>query len=313
MKKLLLILSLVAGTAFAEPSDYLPNFTADSFSASASLGILGGEAKEMVYYTEPGLEGKKMSQLDWKIKNVPILKLNLSWDPYSFLTLNARGWISLTSRGRSFMRDQDWLVEDYYRDEDDPDDDMGCPDCVTGEAHFISESPNTKVKYAYEFDINAKVWVVPLETFKAGITFGYQQERFKWAAAGGWFSYCDGTLNGDFGSDPVVNYKQRFSTPYVGLAAQFRWKDFEINGVFKFSDWVTAKDRDDHPLRPMLSFEKANNMRYYGFAGYHVIKNGMLFVEFNYNKYRLTKADTTAYADGEPGTEKNAVGIGKWN
>ncbi|KDU28298.1 omptin family protein, partial [Escherichia coli 3-373-03_S1_C3] len=48
----------------------------------------------MVYDAETG---RKISQLDWKIKNIAILKGDISWDPYSFLTLNARGWTSLAS------------------------------------------------------------------------------------------------------------------------------------------------------------------------------------------------------------------------
>lgn len=134
MKKLfccsLLCLGL-SGTVSAEPANFLPNFSADSFSASASVGLLYSGAHETVYnpIEENSDAYEKTSQLDWKIKHLPILKLDFAWDAYSFLTLNARGWFSL-KRGNGHMDDYDWLDEDDGCKED-------CPECSCRGPQFL--------------------------------------------------------------------------------------------------------------------------------------------------------------------------------
>lgn len=88
------IITILSGSANAASSQLIPNISPDSFTVAASTGMLSGKSHEMLYDAETG---RKISQLDWKIKNVAILKGDISWDPYSFLTLNARGWTSLAS------------------------------------------------------------------------------------------------------------------------------------------------------------------------------------------------------------------------
>ena len=87
-----LMMAALSGTASAASADFAPNFSSDSVSVATSVGMLGGKSKELVYDAS---NGRKISQLDWKIKNVAILKGDFSWDAFSFLTLNARGWTSL--------------------------------------------------------------------------------------------------------------------------------------------------------------------------------------------------------------------------
>ncbi len=302
----LLCLGLL-GTTSAEPAKFLPNFSGDSFSASASVGLLYGTAHEKSYAPSrtPGKD-KTLSRLDWKIKHLPILKLDLAWDAYSFLTLNARGWFSL-KRGNGHMDDYDWLDEGEYEGL--------CPTC-TGPQFLHSWHPDTDVNYAYEFDLNLKGWILQGANYRFGPMLGYQQSRFKWSVYGGHISYWNGTLERDVEPKKGCVYKQRFSAPYIGLAGQLRWKKFELNANFKFSDWVRARDTDNHIERQMIFNTSADDMRYYGFsvdAGYQVTQKLKIFTEFSYNNYQVTKGDVFVHGEEGTGDIPNGGGMSNRN
>lgn len=219
-----LMMAMLSGTAYADSTQLTPNFSPESVTVSTSAGMLSGKSHEMVY--DAGT-GRKVSQLDWKIKNVAILKGDISWDAYSFLTLNARGWTSLAS-GAGHMDDYDWMNDNQ----------SGWTD--------HSSHPSTNVNYANEFDLNAKGWVFQNENYKAGVMAGYQETRFSWTATGGSYNYDNGAYTGEFpAGERGIGYSQRFSMPYIGLVGQYRINDFEFNALFKFSDWVRAHDNDE--------------------------------------------------------------------
>lgn len=70
-----LMMAMLSGTAYAESTQLTPNFSPESVTVSTSAGMLSGKSHEMVYDTGTG---RKVSQLDWKIKNVAILKGDIS-------------------------------------------------------------------------------------------------------------------------------------------------------------------------------------------------------------------------------------------
>lgn len=68
---LLTMMAAFSGAVYAGETQFTPNFSPDSVTVSASGGMLSGKSHEMVY---DDVTGRKISQLDWKIKNVAILK-----------------------------------------------------------------------------------------------------------------------------------------------------------------------------------------------------------------------------------------------
>lgn len=97
MKKISYVVVLISLTHYASASSEI-NFSPDSVSVDASLSVLNGKSSEFVYN-----DGDKLSQLDWKIQNTPIVKAGITWDAISWLTLNASGWTTLASAGRLWM------------------------------------------------------------------------------------------------------------------------------------------------------------------------------------------------------------------
>lgn len=294
----IMMMATFSGAVYAESSQWTPDFSPDSLRVSASAGMLSGKSQERVY---DEVTGRKVSQLDWKIKNVAILKGDISWDAYSFLTLNARGWTSLAS-GSGHMDDYDWMNENQSSWTDH------------------SSHPATNVNYANEYDLNVKGWVFQAENYKAGVVAGYQETRFSWTATGGSYNYDNGATTGNFpAGERGIGYSQRFSMPYIGLAGQYRFNDVEFNALFKFSDWVRAHDNDEHYMRDLTFREKTTNSRYYGAsvdAGYYVTPHAKVFAEFAYSNYQEGKGGTQIIDNnsGESGSiGGDAAGISNKN
>lgn len=250
---------------------YVVNFDADSITVKTSLGWLGGESKEYVYDANTGI---KISELNWNINNAEIIKSDISWNLFFWLTLNALGWTTLSS-SRAGMDDYDWMD--------------------INQSHWTdwSNSPDTRLNQANEFDVNIKNWLVKRPNYKVGAVVGYQQNRFSWTSFGGHYQYNNCNDIGDFPSgERGIDYQQKFSMPYVGLTGDYRYRDFEFNALLKFSSWVEAKDNDEHYMRNLSFSEKNSGSNYYSASvdvGYYVTNNVKVFTEFTWNKYSQGK------------------------
>lgn len=132
--KQILSASILLALSHSTVASHHTNIT-DSLTVSTSPGLLNTEANEYVY----DRNNRKVSQLDWKAENTPIIKMAVSWDLLSRLTLTARGWSTLSS-GTGTMDDYDWLKPDQTKWTD------------------WSHHDKTNLNYANEIDLNAKFW-----------------------------------------------------------------------------------------------------------------------------------------------------------
>ncbi len=273
-KGLFLCLLLSAGLPWAGAQASLISFSPESFSAALSTGIIAGESHERVY--DPAT-GRKQSELDWHLKNTPIVKGELSWDMLPRLTLNARGWTTLDTSA-SHMDDYDWMDPA----QDSPTD--------------WSTHPATRLNHANEYDLNAKAWLLKEENYRLGAMLGYQKTRFSWSSRGGTYSYGNGAITGESPeSERGISYKQRFGVAYAGLVGMYRYENFEVNGQVRYSPWVRARDNDEHYERQFTYRDEANNADYYAAmvdVGYYVTPNAKVFAEFSWTRYDEGKGGT---------------------
>lgn len=81
----------------------------------------------------------------------------------------------------------------------------------------------------------------------------------------------------------------------MGLTGKYSIGSFEFNTFLKFSNWVSARDHDEHYARNLTFNEYGNNPKYYAAiinSGYFLTKNTKIFVEASYAQYTNTRADT---------------------
>jgi len=206
-------------------------FRLGDVTASLGLGLLNGQAQEKVYNPD---NGKKISQLNWDLKQIPTLHLGLTYDPLEWLSLEARGWTQIT-KGDGHMKDYDWLG----------DDGEGWSD--------YSDHPDTRVQKAWQAELAATAWALKRDDLAVGVMLGYQRTQLGWQARGGSFVYSDYDFRDWKGEFPrgekAASYQQTYDTPYIGLVGIYNYQAWTLEGRFKYSQWVKARDFDTHHMR----------------------------------------------------------------
>ncbi len=63
-----MMIAVFSESVYAESTLFIPDVSPESVTTSLSVGVLNGKSRELVYDTDTG---RKLSQLDWKIKMSP--------------------------------------------------------------------------------------------------------------------------------------------------------------------------------------------------------------------------------------------------
>jgi outer membrane protease len=145
------------------------------------------------------------------------------------------------------LKDSDWLTDDldiFYTGSPNPGKDI------------YSESRTSLNGQSFDASYGMLFWPFKDVGFGIGPIAGYRYEYFRFKAydtnqvgLGSWAPSETVSVTGQ-----SIYYKVRYSVPYVGFTSDFFLKDWlRLNFGFGYSDWVVAKDRDDHLLRSKLS------------------------------------------------------------
>ncbi|UZE24791.1 omptin family outer membrane protease [Pseudomonas sp. B21-056] len=271
------IVATIATVAFPVAADSTGHlYTDEKVTLGINAGVLSGQTHERVYEPEEG--GRKVSQLDWKYSNAAVIKGSLDWNVLPWMSLGASGWTTITSTD-GYMNDDDWV------------------DASQSQWTDRSVHPDTTLRYANEFDLNFKGWLLNEPAYRLGLMAGYQERRFSFTSKGGSFSYNNGAYTGEFPADvTIIGYKQHFKTPYVGLAGGYRYKRFDMAGAFKYSRWASATDVDEHYLADKTFVGKTKHQQYYSLGanlGYFMSANTNVFVESTWSRTRNKKGNLT--------------------
>ena len=261
-----------------------------------ALGLLNGSSTELVYR-----DGKKLSQLDWEIENVPIIKLGATRDINEQLTFKGGLWSVMNDDGDAHMEDRDWLTPNQSSPSD------------------ISIHPDTKLRNAYEIDLNATYWLAINSNYRMGALVGYQYNQFKWDGIGGTYRYNNGANVGAFSNIVVIDYKQEFQVFYLGFAGEYNIDRSEFFAQVKWSPLVDAKGVDNHRLRNLTFYEQSNGdsdfvsltLNY----GYNFTPRAKLYAEYVYTVYEEAKADTKLVNNttGQVSYSPNSAGLDNEN
>ena len=279
-------LSLIASSAMANTNER--SFILGKVSTGMSLGVLNGEAKEYVYNPE---NGKKVSQLDWKYNNAAVVKGSIDWDIMRWLSVGASGWTTIAGNGGQKMDDYDWLTE--------------------GQKQWSHHSwhPDTRLNYANAFDLNVSGWILNQPNYRLGLQAGYQENRYSFTAIGGSYNYDNGKNVGEMSYKPTIGYQQHFKTPYIGLIGNYRYKDLEVGGKFRYSNWVNSADKDQHYRMQKTYTSSIDGQEYYALSaniGYYLTSHAKAYIEGNWSHMvnkKGTLEDSTSSVDDAAGIE----------
>ena len=139
--------------------------------AHMGVGYLNGDSSELVY----GENGRKLSELNWELDDVPMLNVGGSISPRSWLTISADFWTRL-NRGSGTMDDYDFLAINY-----------------DGYTHW-SHHDNTDLTQGFMFDLNAAFTFYTFEETSFSALVGYKYDTWEWEARGGNYFYSDYVL-----------------------------------------------------------------------------------------------------------------------
>lgn len=269
-------------------------FQVGALELSVGMGLLTGKAEEKAYDTD---DGEKISQLNWDIKQATTLHLGLAYHPLDWLSLNLAGWTRVAG-GNSHMKDYDWLG----------DEGEGWSD--------YSTHPDTRLHKAWQAEVSATAWAFKNENLALGVMAGFQRSELGWESRGGRYTYSsEGNYrdrNGKFLDDvKVIAYQQTYDTPYVGLVGRYTLQDWTLESHFKYSQWVKARDFDNHYLRDVtFAGNHGNSGRMQSLAmalSYRVDPQLSVKAGFDYQVY--SEAKGSVLARHEPsGRSRNFAG-----
>lgn len=246
------------------PSSNSDNIKIYQHSLTVSLDRVNGKADEIVYDGD-----KKVSHLEWDIKNLKMLSLGFTskipdlFEGNSDLFETRIKFSNAINSGNGGMVDYDWIGTNY--------------DGNKNHENWTHRSfSDVKIQKAQQFDI-AGSFNLFKEEFR--FNFGYKHDRFKWRDYSG--SYIYSSLNkeqtesiafrdqvGNFNGIRSITYEQIFKTPYIGLEYQKELFDKKIYGnIFgNYSNLVSAEDEDMHHQRNLKFNEYFKNGKYYNWG-----------------------------------------------
>jgi plasminogen activator len=216
-----------------------------SFSLDASVGLVEGTASEIVYYYPDGRK-LKLSELTWDLKDVVMAGVHGSVGYSRWLRLNLGVWSALTE-GDGTMVDRDWNYPESASASLQPND-----------SNWTHESrhPDTSLDSGTVVDLNLSVLALPAGPFSLRGIVGYKNDTWKWSARGGTYVYSSASFRDTTGAFPngwqVISYEQKYSIPYIGVAASWVWPAFQLESHLLYSPVVSVKDSDYHNLRGVL-------------------------------------------------------------
>lgn len=241
-----------------------------TFSVQGSLGVLDGEAYEIVYDYSLGYQ-YKLSELRWDMKNVVMGGVVFSLGLADRVHANLGMWQSLAG-GSGNMDDYDWLYPGY--------------DWSHWSHHSVSVDGDI-------FDINAGVDLINNNGFALEAMIGYKTMSWSWDDKLLNYTYTinsfrDTYMPGD--NEPSISYKQEFTIPYIGLSAKISGADAGARVYIIYSGTVDAEDNDFHIRRDLHFKDTFSNAEYIGMgiSGY-VMLNDVWYLTASYSAQEISK------------------------
>jgi plasminogen activator len=244
----------------------------DKLVITPSIGMLSSNTGEYVYEND-----QKLSQLDWRVSNVPVLKLSLDYTLDFQRAIYARLWTTLHKKTGS-MNDYDWL------------------DAYQSKWTDWSRHTNVPLNKAYEIDAGMSMSLYDTPQWKHDALVGLQLSRYHWSSYGGQYWYDNGDNIGSFpANEHGIDYIQKLTALYVGVATRYTHQKWSVHATLKGSPFARINDYDEHLLRDLYFQGTIKNMWYLGSnisVMYAITPRLQLTMDFAYSIFFEGRGDT---------------------
>ncbi|MDD4871549.1 MAG: omptin family outer membrane protease [Kiritimatiellae bacterium] len=214
-----------------------------------SVGLLNGEARELVYDFESGRR-RKASELIWDLKSLYMIGGVVSANICNWFNVNLGIWTAV-NEGNGNMVDYDWVLD--------------TPNAPSPNDWTDRSFSDVKVTEATVFDLNASIIMFNWQDIVFRGIIGFKQDSWEWEDSGQDYVYSSLSFRdttGSFEGQNVINYDQTFTVPYLGISANGPLGPVNIGVYLLYSSAVSAEDNDFHVLRGIHFTEKFSSGDY---------------------------------------------------
>lgn len=261
------------------------------FDFSCYGGLVNGLTKELVFSQTDQGQTYKLSQLDWKIRELWVVggraAVHLSDRKFHFIV---DGWGKATSR-ESVMVDQDW----------DQKFSLKTPVHISWSTAYLKSAYKIMGEIGYDF-YQSDFGLARLQTT---LLAGYQYFELAWKDYGnGLYIYDYGTNIGVFPKELGISYSQEYSIPYFGLEFNGDWEELiQWTCYGKISNSAFVHQKDIHHLRE-LTFDEEIPYGVYWMVGTSLSLSFSDYINCNikygYEQINETKGTMTVYQKNKP-------------
>ena len=296
------LLLLAAGThaaaeRMAPEMQQRPNDRDVVWSLQLSPRVVDGDATETFFWYNAAGARTPLSRLDWEMPRVAMLGGTASATS-GRLTLHAGSWTAVTEGEAGHVLDYDWT--DF------------------GSAKWTSFSDShADVVSARTFDIGAQwAWVQDFHGLTLKGLLGMRYDDWSWEGYGGYGLYPQYGYK-PYLFDPSVieiTYKQDFSFPYAGLAADWQVGNWVFSANLRYSPLVSAESEDFHTYRNIRfngSFDRGD-MIGAGASAAYVFDSGIflsLSADFQHLEETTGNLSVIEYGSGKVHRFSDSAGI----
>jgi len=245
------------------------------FSITPSIGMLYGQAKEIVY--KSSRSDMLESELQWNIK--PLLYAGLAADFGPVNNFAKHGFVGNLSfkmgipQRTGIMEDRDWLYEN-----------SSALTNYSRHNNFSERAITADLSLGYSFPL--------FNLIALGMNLDFSYMNFYWIAKDGYYQYLEddgfgNILPGQTWTDEipkipspgkVIEYTQNWFIFSPGVFIKFRLGSyFSLNGNFNYSPLIYCTDRDDHLVGGKRTF-----IDYFYYGHYLKGSGGITFSPLDY-------------------------------
>lgn len=285
-KTSLAVVAFLAGIAGDHPA------AADDEAVTATLegGVMRLRATESVY-----VGSFKLSELDWKSTNVPVLRGTIAVNITPEWQIRAEARIAGLGKGDGHMTDYDW-VPPYYTD--------------TTKAGWSDQSQHDDTSLDHYRAANVEVLRKFLDdraqSLSAGFGAGYTD--LQWTARGGTFVYSANGTRDTIGSfTPGVrgaSYRQQIPTAYALVEGAQKFGGLSLEGGLRGGVMFAGRTTDEHWLRDLSVTDTFDPAPTFGMSlalSYDLTRSAAAYLRGSYDYVNLGRGPST-YRDNAAGT-----------